>query len=143
MSGGSVKDRLRRLIDCILGEERSFQERARLMRIDQRTLDDAHHAMVVRVGHCDEHERLRAAHEAMFKVHRKIFREHQRIVERCRHLSARLNAGFMSEQEMVRQCEHLAGLLKDIRCDHERMECERQQILRQHQEMAARFKGFA
>ena len=116
--------RLFKLLDKIIGEERSFKI----------SVQDDHQfgnlqAAIESEGMADELERIRLTHEAILEVHRKFLSDHELMIERCLAISRQVRAGLLNESEMTMEAERLQGELKRIKQEHSLVQQEYQKIL--------------
>ncbi|HKK20818.1 MAG TPA: hypothetical protein VJ983_05035 [candidate division Zixibacteria bacterium] len=125
------------LLRLLKNEEEEFLARSRQMQIDDSHLLQAHQITLTRTGQVQSHERMRHAHEAMFKVHRKIKNEHDEAIRRSIAVLRQVEQGKYTSDECGLVLDRLEQQLQTIRREHQLMERERKQILREHEAWVA------
>jgi hypothetical protein len=120
--------RLFKLLDGIIGEERTFKRHTRDLAARKDNPGETDHRDGAILD--DELERLRLAHEEIFDTHRRFINEHELLVQRCLTISRQTRAGLLNENEMALEVERLQRELARIKKEHSLVEQESRKILR-------------
>jgi hypothetical protein len=127
--------RLLWFIDAVLMEERKFVawNRAQFQDLDQ--LDEMHRDGMKYHDGFSGHGSICDRHMAVFQRHRRLHDEHDEISRYCVSLMSKINSSELSNEEIADEIEHLSLLYEQIRLEHNRMEKERQGLIREHEEI--------
>ncbi len=137
MTAKDYSKQIVQLLRMLKREEDDFLARSEQMKLDDAHLLQAHQITLSRTGQIQSHERMRLAHEAMFKVHRKIKNEHDEAIRRTVAVLRQVEQGKYSPEECEFVLDRLEQQLQTIRHEHQLMERERKQILREHETWVA------